>query len=300
MEKERRARYATASELSLELRALLRQIDSGAVFDTDSDFQTASGRRTRSRRGIDSLAILPLANASGESDMDYLSDGITESIINNLSQLPKLRVMARSTVFRYKGRDVDPIPVGRELGVRAILMGRVLQRGDRLIIKVELVDTSDGAQVWGEQYNRSTADIFAIEEEISSVISEKLRLKLSGAQKKRLAKRHTKNTEAYNLYLQGRFYWNKRTEEFLKKGIEYFEQAIASDADYALAYTGLADSYNILVSYSALKPDEAFPKAKAAARRALELDPNLAEAHTSLAFVEFGYDWNWAEAEQRL
>src|ERR1044071_5725394 len=303
MEKDRERRYQSAREVATDLRNLRRDLDSGALSTSglNAQSQTSSGssaRRARTRKAIDSLAILPLENASNDPDTEYLSDGITESIINKLSQLPKLRVMARSTVFRYKGKEVDPQEAGRDLGVRAVLAGRVLQRGETLVIKVELVDTSDGSHLWGEQYNRKLTDIFTIEEEISNVISEKLRLKLDSAQKKKLARRHTENTEAYQLYLKGRYYWNKRTTEGLKKGIEYFNQAIDSDPNYALAYAGLADSYNILASYSAIAPKDAFPRAKAAARKALELDDKLAEGHASMAFATFGYDWNWAEAER--
>ena len=305
MEKERERRYQSAREVATDLRNFRRDLDSGAR--TNSGFNTQpvtdpaqAARQTRSRKTIDSLAIMPLANGGNDPDTEYLADGITESIINNLSQLPKLRVMARSTVFRYKGKEVDPKEAGRDLGVRAVMAGRMFQRGETLVIKVELVDTSDGSHIWGEQYNRKLADIFAIEEEISSVISEKLRLKLDSAQKKKLARRHTENTEAYQLYLKGRYYWNKRTAEGLKKGIEYFNLAIDSDPNYALAYAGLADSYNILASYSALPPKDAFPRAKSAATKALELDDKLAEAHASLAFVNLGYDWDWARAEREF
>jgi serine/threonine protein kinase/Tfp pilus assembly protein PilF len=298
MEKDRDRRYHSAREVSVDLRNLQRDSDTNAVPNAGGFRKAQTTRRGRSRKTIDSLAILPLINGGEDPDTEYLSDGITESIINNLSQLPKLRVMARSTVFRYKGKEVDPQRVGQELGVRATLSGRVLQRGEHLIIKTELVDTDDGSHLWGEQYNRKLSDIFTIEEEISREISDKLRLKLSGAEKKQLTKRYTDNTEAYQLYLKGRFYWNKRTQEGLIRGIEYFQRAIDRDPDYALAYAGLADSYNILVSYSALAPHDAFPKAKAAASRALEIDGKLAEAHTSLAFVRFGYDWDWAEAER--
>ncbi|HEX5734154.1 MAG TPA: protein kinase [Blastocatellia bacterium] len=300
MEKDRERRYQSTRDLVTDLRNLQRDADSGALSSSQIQRRTEAGRGARARKAIDSIAILPFANASNEPDTDYLSDGITESIINNLSQVPKLRVMARSTVFRYKGRESDPREVGRDLGVRAVLTGRLLQRGELLVIKAELVDAVDGSQLWGEQYNRKLADIFSIEEEISKEISEKLRLKLSGAQKKRLTKRHTENTEAYQLYLKGRFHWNKRTEEELRKGIQYFEQAISVDPSYALAYSGLADSYNILVSYSALAPKEAFPKAKQAAERALELDERLGEAHASLAFVRFGFDWDFPEAEREF
>jgi len=300
LEKDRQRRYQTAREVSTDLRNLRRDGGPGEATNASGTGKSQPGRRSRSRKAIDSLAILPLVNASGDPDAEYLSDGITESIINTLSQLPKLRVMARSTVFRYKGGEVDPQVVGRELGVRAVLTGRVLQRGELLIIKAEMADAGDGSHLWGEQYSRKLSDIFTIEEEISREISEKLRLKLSGAEKKQLAKRYTENSEAYQLYLKGRFHWNKRTEEALQKGIDYFRQAIESDPGYALAYAGLADSYNILASYSAVAPKDAFPMAKSAASRALELDTELAEAHTSLAFARFGYDWKWAESEKEF
>jgi len=300
LEKDRQRRYQRACEISANLRNLRRDGGTGETTNASGTGKTQPSRRSRSRKAIDSLAILPLVNASGDPDAEYLSDGITESIINTLSQLPKLRVMARSTVFRYKGGEVDPQVVGRELGVRAVLTGRVLQRGDLLIIKAEMADAGDGSHLWGEQYSRKLSDIFTIEEEISREISEKLRLKLSGAEKKQLAKRYTENGEAYQLYLKGRFHWNKRTEEALKKGIDYFKQAIESDPAYALAYAGLADSYNILASYSAVAPKDAFPLAKAAASRALELDSELAEGHTSLAFAKFGYDWKWTESEREF
>ena len=307
LEKDRDRRYQSARELATDLRNLKRDSGSDAAKSTGAVRPASTSRPTRSRKAIDSLAILPLVNGSGNAELDYLSDGVTESIINNLSQLPKLRVMARSTVFRYRRHpssqigagveQVDPLRAGRELGVRAVLAGRITIRGEALVIKIELVDTVDGALIWGEQYNRTLSDIFAVEEEISREISEKLRLKLSGAQKKKLTRRYTDNTVAYHIYLKGRFYWNKRTDEGLRKGIEYFQQAIESDPHYALAYTGLADCYNILASYSSMAPFEAFRLAKAAASRALELDDNLPEAHTSLAFVSMGYDWDWTGAE---
>jgi TolB-like protein/Tfp pilus assembly protein PilF len=246
-----------------------------------------------------SIAVLPFMNASSDAGMDYLSDGMTESIINSLSQLTSLRVMARSTVFRYKSREFDPQEIGNKLNVRAVLTGRVLQRGETLNIQTELVDVADGSQLWGEQYNLNFSDLFAVQEEIARVISEKLLSTLSGEQKKRLAKRYTESFEAYRTYLMGRFYWSKRTLEGLKKGVEYFQQAIDKDPNYALAYTGLADSYALLgsVEYSALPPSEAMPKARAAAIKALEVDDTLAEAHASVAYVHI-FDWHWAEAER--
>jgi serine/threonine-protein kinase len=300
MEKDRESRYQSARDLMIDLRNFQRDSDAGSAVKAPPTQPMQPERKTRARKSIDSLAILPLANASGAPDAEYLSDGITESIINNLSRLPRLRVMARSTVFRYKGREVDPLAVASDLGVQAVLTGRVLQRGDRLVIKIELVDAADGAQLWGEQYNRQMSDIFEVEEEISKEISEKLRLKLSGEQRRQLGKRHTENTAAYQQYLKGRYYWNKRTEEGLEKGIEHFQQAIDADPAYALAYAGLADSYNILASYNSLSPAEAFPKARRAAMAALELDDMLSEAHASLAFTKLGYDWDYKGAEKEF
>jgi TolB-like protein/Flp pilus assembly protein TadD len=258
-------------------------------------------RRSPSRRTIDSLAVLPLVNASDDAEMEYFSDGITESIINNLSQLPKLRVVPRSTVFRYKGREVDPQAVGRELNVRAVLTGRVFQHGESLVIKTELIDVEQDSQLWGEQYRRKLKDIFELEEEISREISGKLRLRLSGEEKKRLVKRYTENTEAYQLYLKGRYYTNKRTEDWIKKGIEYFQQATDTDPNYALAYAGLADAYAFLASSTGgMPPRDTYPKAKAAALKALAIDEALAEAHTSLGFFHLMYDWNFAAAESEF
>lgn len=257
----------------------------------------ARKRRFTKSKVIDSLAVLPLANASTQPQMEYLSDGITESIINSLSQLPKLRVVPRSTVFRYKGSDGDPQEIGRELGVRAVLTGRVMQVGDLLVVKTELIDVEQESQLWGEQYRRSPGDIFALQEEISQEISEKLRLRLSGEERKRLAKRYTESTEAYHFYLKGRFYTNKRTTEWIEKGIEHFKQAIERDPKYALAYAGLADAYAFLASSTGERaPGDAYPQAKAAALKALELDDALAEAHTSLGFFRLLYDWDFVEA----
>jgi serine/threonine protein kinase/TolB-like protein/Tfp pilus assembly protein PilF len=253
---------------------------------------TISGKRTH----IDSLAVLPLANGSHDASTEYLSDGITESIINTLSQLPQLKVMARATVFRYKGREVDAEEVRRDLNVRAVMMGRVLQFGDNLVIKIELVDTEDGSQLWGEQYKRKAADIFEVQEEISKEISEKLKLKLTGEEKKLLGKRYTDNTEAYNLYLKGRFCLSKTTKEALNNAIKHFRQAIDVDPDYALAYAGLADAYYALSS-NHLPANEAMPKARAAAEQALQIDDTLAEAHASLGLVKAFYEWDWAGAE---
>src|SRR5712692_4716749 len=246
---------------------------------------------------LNSLAVLPLTNVSESPDAEYLSDGITESIINSLSQLPQLRVMARSTVFRYKGVEVDPRQVGQDLGVRAVLAGRVLQISDSLIVRTELVDVANGWQLWGEQYNRKLADILVLQEEISREISEKLRIKLTGEEKKRLAKRYTDDSEAYRLYLKGRYYWNKYTKEGLTKAIEYFNQSIELDRSYALAFAGLADAYYRL-SNAYLPPKEAMPKARAAAMKAVDIDDTLVEAHASLGLIKMYHDWDWAGAER--
>ncbi|MDQ3819679.1 MAG: hypothetical protein M3362_18660, partial [Acidobacteriota bacterium] len=214
-------------------------------------------------------------------------------IIDSLSQLPKLRVMARSTVFRYKGREVDPQEVGRELNVQAVLAGRVEQQGGRLRIKVELVDVSDGSRLWGEQYNHTPSDILEVQEEIAREISKGLRLKLSGEQKRRLAKRYTDNAVAYTLYLKGLYHNSKWTGEGWRKAVEYFNRAIDADPSYALAYAGLASSYVKLGLFGAAPQREAYPKAKAAALKALKMDEMLPEAHAALGFVRMVDDWDW-------
>jgi len=257
--------------------------------------------RRSSGRAVDSLAILPLANDGADAEMDYLGDGITESIINSLAQLPQLRVIPRSTVFRYKGQKVDPEEIGKELGVRAVLTGRILQIGDSLIVKTELVDVGRHTQLWGEQYRRPFTDIFALQEEISQEISGNLRLQLTGEERQKLVKRYTDNTEAYHLYLKGRYYVHKRTPDWIKKGVESFLQAIDLDPNYALAYAGLAEAYGFLASSTGGQPPrEAYPKAKAAATKALELDDTLGEAHCTLGFFRLLFDWDFAAAEEEF
>jgi serine/threonine protein kinase/TolB-like protein/Tfp pilus assembly protein PilF len=246
---------------------------------------------------IESIAVLPFENQSRDPNTDYLSDGVTESIINSLTQLPNLKVIARSSVFRYKGKETDPFAVGKELGVRAILTGRIMQRGDSIVISTELLDVRDNKQLWGEQYSKKVSDILSVQRDIAKEITGNLRLTLSGEEQSRIGKHYTDNAEAYQLYLQGRFYWNKRTEESYQKAIDYFRQAIEKDPNYALAYTGLADCYSFLSSQGIRPPQDVFPLAKDAATKALQIDPALAEAHTSLAYVKLYYDWDWAGAE---
>jgi TolB-like protein/Tfp pilus assembly protein PilF len=238
---------------------------------------------------IDSIAVLPFVNVAGDPKLEYLSDGITDSLINNLSQLPHLKVISRNSVFRYKGRETDAQAVGRELNVQAVVMGRVADCDGRLSINVELVDARDDRHLWGAQYIRQPADILTMQETIAHEIMEKLRLKLTSEEQQRLARRHTEKTDAYHLYLKGRYHFNKLTLDGVEKGITHFQQAIELAPRYALAYTGLVDCYNYLA-----KPAEA----RKAATRALELDQTLGEAHASLAFHRFLYDWDFAGAER--
>lgn len=248
---------------------------------------------------IDSLAILPMQNPTYDETADYLSEGITESIINTLSQIPKLRVLACSTVFRFKGKDVDPQEVGLRLKVRAVMLVRVIQLGDKLVIRSQLVKVSDGSQIWGDQYQRSSDDLLAIQGEIAKAISESLKIKLSQQELVRLTKPVTDNTEAFHLYLRGRYFWNKYGKEWVLKAIEAFKQAIAIDSNYALAYCGMADAY-FRLSNLHMPPREVMPKAKEAALKAIEIDENLAEAHSSLGLLRVYYDHDWVAAEHEF
>jgi TolB-like protein/Flp pilus assembly protein TadD len=259
--------------------------------------QSPLPRRRRIPQVIDSLAVLPFGNASGDPEHEYLSDGITGTLINTLAALPKLRVMAQSTVSRFRARDIDPQSVGRELGVCAVLTGKIVQSAGSLRIGTELVDVATGSQLWSAQYDRKAGDIFAVQDEISGEISGRLRLRLTRAEKKQLTKRQTQNAEAYRLYLKGRHHWNRWTEEGFYKAVEHFQQAVENDPNYALAYAGLADCYVLLGWNSYLPPKRAFPKGKAAATAALQLDPDLAEARTPLAALLWLDDWQWEKAQ---
>jgi serine/threonine-protein kinase len=236
-----------------------------------------------------SVAVLPFDNQNRDPNIDYLSDGITESIIHSLSQLSQLKVMARSTVFQYKGKDVDPRKVGHDLGVGAVVMGRLLQQGDKLTIQTELVNVSDGTELWGQQYNRKVADVFAVQEEIAKEISEKLRLKLSGAERQQLAKRSTENLKAFQYYMQGLSFAQRRTREDLLTAISYYNRAIEEDRNYALAYAGFADAYANLGAYGYIAPIDGAHKTEKAAREAVALDENLAEAHAALALANIAF-----------
>jgi serine/threonine protein kinase/Tol biopolymer transport system component/Tfp pilus assembly protein PilF len=319
LRKERDERYQTAKELLSDLKSLKHRLEfeqelersmasgqgSSAVargswhVSAEADRAGSQSQAQPSREVIDSLAVLPLANNSADPGMEYFSDGITESIISSLSQLSELRVMAWSTVSRYKDRQVDPRELGRNLGVHAVLTGRVVQASERLVIKIELVSAMDGSHLWGETYSCEPSDILGIEAEIARTISEKLLVRLTSEERKQLTKRYPDNVEAYHAYLKGRYFWNKRSEEGLKKGIEHFQHAIDEDPGYAAAFAGVSDCYTILVVRYGLASKEGIPKAKAAAMKALEIDETLAEAHTSLAHALL-HNWEWDKAEREF
>ncbi len=249
------------------------------------------------RASIDSLAVLPFVNVGNDTSTEYLSDGVTESLIDSLSQLPNVAVKSRNSVFRFKSRDIDPQAAGKELGVQAVLTGRVTRNGDGLVLSLELIDVRNNNHIWGNQYNRRISDLVTIQEEIVKEISDRL-VHLTGEQQKKLTRHYSENTEAYELYLRGRYYWNKRTAEGIRKSIDYYEQAIAKDPNYALAYAGMADSY--IVPAAVLPPDLKYPKAKWAAEKAISLDPMLADPRSARARAIFEYDRNPAEAEKEF
>jgi TolB-like protein/Tfp pilus assembly protein PilF len=256
-----------------------------------------NGVLNKTKRPFRSLAVLPFINESADPHAEYLSDGITESIINRLAELSTVRVAARSTVFRYKDRNLDPVEIGRELGVDTVLTGRVLQLNEHLIVRTELVDVARGWQLGGDQYDRRPSDILELQETIATEITENLRLKLTAAEKKRMTKRYTESAEAYDLYIKGRYHLNKRLTETTEKAAEYFQKALDLDPSYASAYVGLADCYPLLSLYGAFTPQKAYPKAKAAAEEALKIDDGLTEAYNSLAVVKLFYEWDWSGSE---
>ena len=307
LQKNRDRRHQTFAALLADLRTAT----TGAAIVVDTSAPSAgTGAASRPARGakrkpdsgksraLGALAVLPFVNVASDPDVEYLSDGITESIINKLSQLAGLRVVPRSTVFRYKGTAPDAAAAASELKVRTIVSGRVLQRAGRLVVSVELVDAKKQSQLWGEQYNRTMADIFEVQESIAAEISRSLQLQLSRDDKKELARRDTRDSAAYQSYLKGRFHWNKRTIEGLLQAIEHFQAAIDQDPQYARAYAGLADTFNILGYYNGRRPTEVYPRAKAAAARALDLEPTMAEAHASLGYTRLFFDRDWTGAEQ--
>ena len=247
---------------------------------------------------IESIAVLPFANQSNDTNVEYLSDGLTESIINSLTQLPNLKVIPRSSAFRYKGKETDPLKAGNELGVRAILTGRLLQRGDDLLVSAELIDVRDNKQIWGDRYQRKISDLLGVQRDIAKAISTNLRPALSGADQSKLKKHNTDNPEAYQLYLKGHYFWQKFTPADHKKAEEYFNQAVAVDPNFALAYVGLSETYGASSTNGWISPREGYPKGIATAKRALELDDSLAEGHTAFGANTMFYELDWVTAER--
>jgi eukaryotic-like serine/threonine-protein kinase len=322
LEKDRNLRYQHASDIRTDLQRLKRDTGSDKAATTDTPTARWSRRSmligaagfvivaaiiavatwyfgSRSAIPINSVAVLPFSNTGGDPNAEYLSDGITEGVIDRLSGLPNLKVISRTSAFRYKQREIEPRKVAQELGVQALVTGRVTQRGDELSVSAELVDAREDKQLWGERYSRKLAEIDTVQQAIATAISENLRIRLTSEEKTHLSK-SSANPEAYQLYLKGRYHANQATAAGLKKSIEYFEQAIDKDPGYALAYAGLADSYSALGGgWQYLPPRDSLPKAKAAAMKALELDDTLAEAHAALAYATF-FDWDWPTAEREF
>lgn len=316
LEKDRALRYHSAGDLLVDLKRIERGSTSGhsapPTFKSPRKWMKyALGSALAllllatisylvlQRPAIDSLAVLPFVNVGGNADAEYLSDGVTESLIGSLSGSPGLKVMSQSAVFRYKGRDIDARQVGRDLNVRAVLTGRIAQRGENLAVSTELIDARDNSELWGEHYDRKMADILTVQQEIVMRISEKLRLRLSSEDKKRLLYAGTANPDAYQMYLKGVYFAAQFSKPSLDKGLEYLNKAIEIDPNYALAYHGL--SYLWAFAADVFVPEEdAMPKAKQAARKALELDPSLPDAHTDLGAVEFWYDYDWDAAGKEL
>jgi len=283
LNKSTEERYQHMDEMRVDLKAVSLKVrkDSGYLLEK-----------------VESLAVMPFSNASGKEELEYLSEGITESLITNLSQISNFKVISRTSVFHYKGRHIEVQKIARELKVNKLLLGWVSRRSDDVSIGVELVEGSDNSQIWGEQYTRKFTDVVQIQEEIVKDISTKLKLKLTRKEKKHLSKQHKTGNEAYQLFLKGRYHWNKRDPDSFKQSISFYNQAIEKDPTYALAYSGLSDSYALIGIYGYLPAKDVWPKAKAAALKALEIDPDMAEAHNALGAVESSYEWNWAKAEK--
>ncbi len=322
LEKDREVRYQHAGDIRADLKRLKRDTSSGTtavnvavpmalwwrrksagiavvvVLLLAAGVVVRYGWMNRSQ-AIGSVAVLPFTGSGSDPGTELLQEGISDGITDALSQMPNLKVMASSSVFRYKGKENDPQQAGRDLKVDAVLTGRMMQRGNTVAVNAELVNVADGSQMWGAQYSKKLADVSGLQQEIVSDISSKLRLKLSGAEKQRLERRPTEDAEAYQFYVQGRHEMDKFTDASWKKAAEFFQRAIDKDPSYAAAYAGLADAYGILGSVSDLPSKEAYEKARAAANRAITLDDRLAEAHASLGYIDW-FLWEFGAAEREL
>ena len=291
--KDRDTRYASALGFAGDVFAVRGALETGSP--TVVLPSTAARPRTQP-----SVAVLPFANLSADPAQEYFCDGMAEEIINSLAQLDKLRVVARTSSFAFKGKNEDIREMGRQLGVETLLEGSVRRAGNRLRVTTQLINVADGYHLWSERFDREMEDVFAIQDEISLAVTDALKLRLLGEEKKKVVKRHTENFKAYRAYLKGRYHWFIRSSSDIEKAIEYLKEAVAIDPEYALAYAGLADCYGVLPIYRPVAPEEIYPEAKAAAMKALELDDSLAEAHAALACIMSNYEWDWAGAEQEI
>ncbi|MGA7630198.1 MAG: tetratricopeptide repeat protein, partial [Terriglobales bacterium] len=303
-------RYQHASDVRTDLQRLKRDTETGktaTITGADSDVTIAalaigaavfsSNQHADKHSPIDSMAVLPVATNSNDQNAQFLSDGITDSLIDSLSQIPNLKVMSRNSVFHYKGREIDPEAVGRELKVKAVLTGRLVQQGDSLFLSTELVNTSDDSHIWGEEFNRKASDVLPLQQELAQIIAQKLRVKLSSEQQQTFARQGTQNPEAYALYVRGRYSFDRITEESLEQAVDFFRQAIEKDPGYAAAYAELSRAYTMLGHYGYLRSTEAYTMAIASAKRSIDLDSNLAEAHAALGRASTE-TWNWMLAER--
>jgi serine/threonine-protein kinase len=296
LEKDRNLRYQSAAEMRADLRRVQRNLDSGKSSARISAQSAKTPPSGLASAGQQSIAVLPFTNISSDVENEFFADGITEEILNALTQIGGLRVAARTSAFSFKGKNVDLRAVGERLNVGTVLEGSVRKSGNRIRITAQLVDVANGYHLWSERYDRELHDIFAVQDEIAKTIANRLKGSLEAEGREPLVRAGTRNLEAYQLYLKGRFHWNKRSAEGMRKAIEYFQQAIEKDAAYAVAYAGLADAYNLASFLNVLAPNELMPKAKAAAARALEIDQGLAEAEVSFAYACFTHDWDWPAA----